>query len=71
MSVVRAKGGASKMIGEMNSGKHVSRVFNGPWFKYPVTQSVQPGDGPPRLDSVDSQDPPGRMAPQEAVEDAT
>lgn len=68
MSVVKRKGSASKMIGEMNSGKHVSRVFNRPWFLFPANQSVQPGDAPPDLRSVDASDPVGRLSQEEHME---
>jgi hypothetical protein len=35
------------------------------WETWPHGQSVQPGDDPPVLRSVDALDPPGRLASQD------
>jgi hypothetical protein len=46
----------------------VSQRFFYRWETWPQGQSVQPGDDPPVLRSVDALDPPGRPAVAELVE---
>jgi hypothetical protein len=42
----------------------VSQRFFYRWETWPQGQSVQPGDDPPVLRSVDENDPVGRLAPK-------
>jgi hypothetical protein len=67
MSAIKGKGRASKMLRDMSAGGS-GTVFRGPWFKYPASQSVAPGDDPPDLRSVDALDPVGRIAPPDDVQ---
>ena len=67
MSAIPRKGHAMRQATTMQH-EPVSQRFFYRWETWPQGQSVQPGDDPPVLRSVDALDPPGRPAVAELVE---
>lgn len=62
LSIVPMKGGACAAMKSMTARYGLPAGYVRP-VKWPAKLTTQPGDAPPKLDSVDGLDPPGRSPP--------
>lgn len=65
MSAIRRKGAACALA---QSGPGYPVWTRTAGNKWPASQCVQPDDAPPKLESVDANDPPGRVLAAETLD---